>query len=156
MKTILAFVFLAAATAISEVPPTSPPAPRKPGVPADALPYGNRWYRVYGEKITWQNARKRCEALGGQLAVVPDEATWKFLTTSIAGNPRLWLGASDELTEGLWKWVDGTNFKFEAWNGKPADNLEKKEHYLAMWGNSWNDAANDDPEIAGFICEWRQ
>jgi hypothetical protein len=152
MKTFLAIAFLAAATAFAVEPPPQPRA----GVPADSLFFNTKWYRVYGEKLTWHHAQQRCKALGGQLAVVPDEATWKFLTSAIAGNPRLWLGGTDEQTEGLWRWVDGTNIKFEAWHGKPADNLEGKEHYLAMWGNGWNDAADDNSEVVGFICEWRQ
>jgi hypothetical protein len=132
-----------------------PPRPR-PGVPVDSVYFNNKWYRVFAEKLTWENAQRRCEALGGQLAVVPDEPTWKFLTSSIAGNPRLWIGATDENTEGLWRWVDGTNMKFTVWGGGLPDNIESKEHYLAMWGNTWNDVSADNAEVVGFICEWKQ
>jgi Lectin C-type domain len=156
MKTIFAFVLLSAVTAFSQLEPAEPPPRPRPGIPVDALFFNNHWYRVYPEKLTWENARKRCEALGGQLAVIRDEPTWKFLTASLAGTPRLWLGASDQLTEGNWEWVDGSKMSYSNWGGKLPDNIGSKEHFLALWGTTWNDAANDDPEVVGFICEWRQ
>ena len=118
--------------------------------------HGGKWYQIYAARLTWEAARDECKKLGGQLAVVPDEGTWKFLIGLAPATPRLWLGATDELTTGLWRWVDGTNMKFTAWGGGLPDNVEEKEHYLAMWGATWNDAAQDNADVTGFICEWKQ
>jgi len=86
------------------------PTPTKPpvGIPADATLFNGKWYRVYIERVPWTRAKEKCKGLGGQLAVVPDEQTWDFLKSRSPA--ALWLGGTDEETEGVWKWVDGTSF----------------------------------------------
>jgi serine/threonine protein kinase len=134
------------------------PSIATPGVPADAKRFKKKWYRVYLERTSWDIARQRCVALGGQLAIVPDEPTWVFLR-SLARNNRLWLGATDEDTEGVWKWIDGTPFTFAAWSRGQPDNLRGNENYLVIDNGTWNDVEKSGGfgahQIAGFICEWR-
>ena len=137
------------------------PAARKPpvGVPADAQPFNGKWYRVYNERMPWQRARQRCSALAGQLAVVPDQPTWEFLR-KLAQGTSLWLGATDEQTEGIWQWVDGTPFEFKAWMRGAPDNYRGRENYLHTFHDEWNDAPKDGEHaprqfVIGFICEWK-
>ena len=143
----------AANTAFAQAPATKPPI----GVPADAKPFNGKWYRVYLEKVPWHRAREKCTALGGQLAIVPDEPTWEFLTN--LSPAILWLGATDERTEGVWLWVDGTPMTFTAWHDRQPDNMGGNEHYIVSYQKRWNDVpkhGNFGPYHAGgFICEWK-
>jgi hypothetical protein len=156
MRTILVLAALAVFSASS--PAVDPPRQPRAGIPADARYFNGKWYYVYAGKLTWEQAKSRCKELGGQLAVIPDEDTWKFLTNNIKSvtENHLWLGGTDEQTEGLWHWVDGTSMKFTAWGGGLPDNVDKVENYLAMWGTRWNDVRNDEPLIEGFVCEWKE
>jgi hypothetical protein len=151
MKTLLVLLVLTSLAGAGDLkPPIS--------VPADAKHFNGHWYKVFLEKCTWRRAKERCGTLGGRLAVISDEPTWAFvkgLTPAI-----VWLGATDEETEGVWKWVDGTELTFKAWLPKQPDNIRGKEHYLATRGDKWNDVPLDGKsgakEVVGFICEWKQ
>jgi Lectin C-type domain len=48
--------------------------------------------------------------LGGHLAIVKSEEENRFIASllMIAGIVAAWLGATDELAEGRWIWLDGT------------------------------------------------
>ena len=137
------------------------PTQRPPvGVPSDALQFNGKWYRIYHERLPWNSAKQRCTTLGGQLAIVPDEPTWVFLRARTQG-VILWLGATDEEVEGVFKWIDGTPFTFKAWlPGQPDNAYGGQEHFLHTAGNGWNDVRksgviNDRSHVVGFICEWK-
>lgn len=72
-------------------PPASPVRPA--GVPSEAVQFRNSWFHFYEEDIGWLEAKRKCEKLGGNLAIVPDAETWKFLNAHIDGR-HLWLGAT--------------------------------------------------------------
>lgn len=124
------------------------------GVPSDAVKFRNKWYRVYLEPGGWQRAKERCVVYGGQLTMTPDSPTWNFVRTLIPGKVTVWLGGTDDETEGLWKWLDGAQFTFTAWKRKQPDNYRKSEHYLQASRDAWNDLPKDY-KIQGFVCEWR-
>ena len=150
---LLAAIYTASAQL--PTPPKKPPV----GVPADAQLFNGKWYRIYIEKLPWNSARQRCTTLGGQLAVIPNEPTWVFIR-KLADGQDLWLGATDVATEGLWTWIDGTPFKFKAWNRREPNNMAGKEHYLTTAGDGWNDVQRSGQiwgrqYVLGFICQWR-
>ena len=124
------------------------------GVPADATQFNGKWYRVYLEKAIWPVARDRCKTLGGQLAVVPDEATHNFLK-ELKSEAGLWLGATDEKVEGVWKWVNGTEMVYKAWLPREPDG-GRSENYLMLIRGGWADHGTGRPIVVGFICEWKK
>ncbi len=154
VKSLLLFFVFFAAIAWTE-PPSKPPI----GVPTDAKFFRGKWYRVYLEKVPWNRAQERCKALGGQLVTVPDAETWNFVK-GLGGAASVWLGATDEKTEGVWVWSDGTPVTFTAWLGAGPDNAGGAENYLATHRGGWNDVkksgAFDSFQVVGFICEWKK
>lgn len=126
------------------------------GVPADARLHQGKWYRVYFAKIGWKRARDKCHMLGGQLAIIPDKATQQFIS-QLAKGLQLWLGATDEKVNKLWVWVDGTPVKFTSWATAQPDNTDGVEHYLQTFDpkGRWNDGAENDRFVVGYICEWK-
>lgn len=135
-------------------------APEKPeDVPADAEYFDGRWFRIYHEDFSWEEAQKRCRHLGGRLAIVPDKETWQFLSPKI-GEDHLWLGARDEDKEGKWKWVDGSRMKFAAWGPGQPNTGRARQDYVYTRKDGWNDIGekghfNGKLHVHGFICEWR-
>lgn len=130
------------------------------GVPADAQHFSGKWYRVYLEKIPWNSAKQKCATLGGQLVLIQDQPTWDFIRQMSKG-AMLWAGGTDEETQRVWKWADGTPFTFTAWlPSQPDSNFGGQEHYLHITKDGWNDCRNsgvinDRERVAGFICEWK-
>ncbi|MEO8350943.1 MAG: C-type lectin domain-containing protein [Chthoniobacteraceae bacterium] len=121
-------------------------------MPADAKPFNGKWYRVYLKQTTWSVARNKCKTLGGQLAVVPDESTHVFLK-ELNRDAGLWLGATDDKIEGVWRWVDGTEMDFKGWErGEPDGG--RAENYLLLFRGGWHDVSASH-RASGFICEWK-
>ncbi len=120
------------------------------GLPDAAIEFNGKWYCIYPDQITWIEARKKCKALGGELASVTDETTHNFIK-NLAPNVQLWLGATDEKSEGAWKWENGFPMQFSAWiKGEPSGGTQENCIYVVDSG--WKDANNG--ELHGFICEW--
>ena len=129
------------------------------GIPVAAQAFRGHRFCLISGSCTWHEARKKCEEMGGRLAVVPDDTTWTFVK-SLGGGRQLWLGASDEQTEGTWQWMDGTPVTFHPWGRGEPNNTGGKEDYLIAYSSSglWNDATDTGHDfgqnVAGFICEW--
>jgi hypothetical protein len=129
--------------------------PKPPvGVPVHAKYFKGKWYALYLENTTWRRAQDKCRTLGGQLVCIPDAQTQAFIK-ELSKGLELWIGATDEKVEGLWKWVDGSEVKYEAW-GQEQPRGGKRENYMGLgWkGTAWFDAP-DNWGCVGFICEWK-
>ncbi len=155
MKALLFLFALLVGTIFAE-PPPKPPI----GVPADATFFNGKWYRVYLEKLPWNRAQERCKAMGGQLVTVPDAPTWEFVK-GLSQGAGLWMGATDEVTTGVWRWVDGALVKYSVWSPGQPDNAGGKEHYAAMFKGAWADVPKSGTvgnifQTQGFMCEWKK
>lgn len=120
--------------------------------PKETTAFGGRQYAIIRELVTWHVAKARCEQMGGRLACLESSSEVEFITEMLRkSNVNAWVGASDEMKEGDWKWI----------NGKPAKlghakltNAYGCSHHLA-WNRDtvqWTDA------LAGakyfYVCEW--
>lgn len=124
-------------------------------------------YQVFDESLTWQEAKSKCETLGGHLATITSEGEQSFITQIISTGSKefYWLGGSDEVSEGQWDWVTGEPWSYEHWASGNPDNYNS-ENYLGIlrvdrkWANNsgkscdWNDFSNKDARLMGFVCEW--
>jgi hypothetical protein len=134
-----------------DAPKTKPPLGAAPG----AKPFKNKWYFVYLVPCGWKTARDRCWQAGGQLAIIPDEDTNKFIH-ELAGDHLVWIGATDEKNPGRWIWSDGSEMKYTKWLPSEPSNTGGKEHWLQMYGlGAWNDSAENDKRVVGYVCEWK-
>ena len=152
---LLALCFVAVASFGEDL--QSPFTKKRPlGVPSDAAFFNGKWYKVYLEReVKWNVARDKCGYLGGQLCVIHDQPTQDFVR-GLAKGLELWLGATDEKVEGLWKWVDGTEMKYKAWSKYQPDNAAGAENYLEIARNgAWNDLSLKSKAVVGYICEWK-
>ncbi len=134
--------------------------PKAARYPEDAVAFGGSRYKVFPEQLSWHEAKKRCEDMGGHLAVVTGEPENAFLTAQVlrAGLAEAWLGATDEKAEGRWVWVDGTPMAFLHWGPSQPNNKQQEEHYLMLWAaqnGQWADQPSRSTQHKpGFICEW--
>ena len=118
--------------------------------------YGGHTFKYFDTAVTWAEAKTACETRSGHLATSTSEEKNTFLTTITTET--LWLGATDEVTEGVWKWVTGEAWSYTKWaSGEPnnSDGSDGVEHYLLMGHQSigtWNDVTLTSS--FGYICEW--
>ncbi|XP_018428584.1 PREDICTED: hepatic lectin-like, partial [Nanorana parkeri] len=108
------------------------------------IQFENSCYYISKSKFEWTAARTMCQGKESDLIVINSDKEQVFFAGKI--NPssfkRYWLGLHDTHKEGLWKWVDGTNYwtSYKAWTkGEPNDNAGEEDCAL-MWTNGeWND-----------------
>ena len=127
-----------------------------PTATASGSLHGNTYYFVNRE-VTWFEAKKLCENMGGHLATI-GSAEENAYVLGIVQNTQAWLGATDRANEGEWRWITGEPFNYTNWAGNQPDNCggeqEEGESYLHFsWesGGQWND--NAGCALLPFVCE---
>lgn len=88
--------------------------------PLDAVRIGSHWYKLFQQPINWHDAVRACEQAGGYLACLEsaqeNQAVEQY---ALAAGSRqgqevnYWLGLSDEVDEGVYRWVNGAPFSFQ-------------------------------------------
>jgi len=135
-------------------------------------PGNGHYYQRFDTVMTWKSAKTFCESKGGYLATLTAKEENDFVYNNLASdspNKNIWLGATDEVEEGVWKWVTGESWNYTNWLTTQPSNTCGNEHYLTFcWlqNNTWNDLCNDvvnncsacaDPynyTSLSAICEW--
>jgi hypothetical protein len=116
--------------------------------PEDALSFGGRRYKVFGEALTWHAAEERCRELGGRIAVLSDPGVREFLL-GVVGRGGAWVGAIRIDREYLWP--DGTSVA-DGWGKGEPNNYGGFENAVVFKPNGLNDG--DSESRLGWICEW--
>ena len=81
-------------------------------------------YKRIDTSMTWSDAKIYAENLGGYLATITsqDENDFVWDNLGASGPDFIWLGGTDEVTEGTWQWVTGEAWVYENWGpGQPDD-----------------------------------
>ena len=150
----------AIAGSVPEQPGAEPRRAGAPPYPADAKAFGGHHYALVMEPLTWNQARKACEKMGGHLVTIgtqeEDEAVKSLLSGPGNGKCRPWIGLTDEKKHGRFTWIDGTPFDYSGWAAGEPNNMGGVEHYGSIFANGkgWNDCSFKDPKVTGYICEW--
>lgn len=142
-------------------------------VPADAVEYNGRYYKVFDDCLSWYEAESRCNAMGGHLVTITSQGEQAFVAGLISGgaNNCYWLGATRSGSS--WRWVTGESFGYANWKGGEPNNQGDMENCLEIYLNTydsistgqWNDIMSDgrngeldksfySGSSVGYICEW--
>lgn len=146
--------------------------------------YGFVYERIDGRVISWLEARDQAETIfyrgtPGYLATVTSPSENDFLKQLLpGGGTAKWIGATDSLVEGEWRWAtgpeagqlfwqgaeNGTAVMFADWHsGEPSNSRfgEEGEDYAAfghsVFRNGWNDLPNDGIDaswVNGYVIEF--
>lgn len=99
---------------------------------------GHSYYRSTGS-MTWTDARQACLNMGGHLVTVTSPAENNFIFNLW---PNGWIGLTDEVVEGQWRWVTGEPFSWSNWNGGEPNNSNNEDYIQFVGGGKWNDLPN--------------
>ena len=126
-------------------------------IPEDAQSNRGHSYAAIMEALTWEEAKAKCEALGGHLVVFDSvaEANWvrDWVTKGRLGPG--WIGLSRENVAQPWKWIDGSelNSRVAIWaRGQP--NNGEDELYVYLHGATGMHDGKVTSRPKSFICEW--
>lgn len=128
--------------------------------PAKASVYGavksnGHYYKYYPVGTSWNEAKTYCEKLGGYLATVTSNAE-NDMVYGLAGKSNTWIGLSDSVKEGYFRWVTWERTDYMNWASRQPDNdFNGTEDYCGFYGtNKWNDFVVNSDSVKGFVCEW--
>lgn len=149
-------------------------AERKMGPPnpaqAGAVEWNGHKYKVFNERLSWHDAKKRCEEMGGHLVIIENEKEQLAIVDLLVkigiavDNTNqnwdgVWIGATDEVKDGQWLWVDGSPVLYHNWlPGEPSNNVGPVNFpaILIHRRGGWDDRPDSNPDTPAFICEWEE
>ena len=99
---------------------------------------GHSYYRSTGNAF-WTDARQACANMGGYLVTVTSAAENNFL---FGLWPSGWIGLTDEVVEGQWRWVTGEPYSYSSWNPGEPNNAGNEDYVQFVGGGRWNDLPN--------------
>ena len=104
---------------------------------------------------TWEQAQAQAQSLGGNLVTINTAAEQNWLVSTFGGSQELWIGLTDKVTEGQFKWVSNEAFTYTNWfTGQPDNGGPQGEDYVVMNFGSpgkWNDYPNNLKLLQGII-----
>ncbi len=111
-------------------------------------------YELYDDVLTWQEAKEKCEELGGHLVTITSQEEQDALINLMNVGRRTCYFIGSSLQNGEFSWITGEDFDYTNWNTGEPNNYEGKENIGNMYKNgTWNDT-NDQELGWGFICEY--
>jgi hypothetical protein len=120
--------------------------------------YNGHEYKLISTAKTWANAKNDCLALGGHLVSITSSGENNFVST-LAGSNTIWIGFTDEASEGTFQWVTGEDVVYTNWSTYEPNNCCGGEDYAEMVDTGlWNDNGGPrDPNLTRYyVCEWEE
>uniref|UniRef100_A0A673Y951 CD209 antigen-like protein E n=1 Tax=Salmo trutta TaxID=8032 RepID=A0A673Y951_SALTR len=110
-------------------------------------------YFLSTEKKTWEESRQDCLERGADLVIINSKEEQTFLFNL---HLRAWIGLTDSVTEGTWKWVDDTSLTTKYWRGGQPDDNGQEDCAEIYYGQddpvqTWND--DNCLKYHDWICE---
>ncbi|XP_069815127.1 macrophage mannose receptor 1-like isoform X2 [Dendropsophus ebraccatus] len=95
------------------------PAPEG-GCPSDWLSFGKKCYGIFGtgedEGVHWDNARRECQSLGGDLVTINDDLVQAFLMSNLKNTKAdVWIGLHDKHRAAKFVWSDQSGVYYTNW-----------------------------------------
>ena len=121
----------------------------------------NSTFSIVEGDFTWDQARVDAESRGGRLAILDTQDkinSAKAYITDITTNdyiPKVWIGCTDQVSEGQWLWIDGTSVTLNDWGpGQPDNHGGGNQHYASFTDNAvWDDAPLNWVWSNGYLLE---
>ena len=80
--------------------------------------FGGSSYYYHENGLIWSEAKAFAEQYNGNLVSINTQEENDFIESKITSE--IWIGLSDSNEEGVWKWIDGSEYLFLNWiNGEP-------------------------------------
>ncbi|CAN9506368.1 unnamed protein product [Ophioblennius macclurei] len=94
-------------------------------VPNAFYKLGNDSYKLVAQKMTWDEARRQCQADDADLASVLNPVAQAHILLQMSKhNASVWIGLNNNVTLGRFKWVDSWRLSYTKWgNNEPRKNF---------------------------------
>jgi hypothetical protein len=118
------------------------------------------YYLLVTTGTSWSNAKTEAakltyEGMQGHLATITTAGENSFIKSTVCSDSGVyWFGATDQNSEGDWRWVSGETWSYTSWGGNEPNNSGGAEHVAEFNASNglWND--NRDYRTYGYIVEF--
>ncbi|KAK3106670.1 hypothetical protein FSP39_024902 [Pinctada imbricata] len=142
--------------------PKTTPIPTSTPCPQNFTGFGGFCYKAYRftsskSKLTWEESRDYCRALGGDLISIHSQAEQDFVIHTLLNNSArysgYWIGLNDRARESGHVWSDGTPTDFTTWSPHEPNDYNHNEDCVQvdMSTRKWND--NNCFFSMNYICK---
>jgi len=124
-------------------------------IPEGAKEFKGHYYIKMDDKLTWHDAKSRCEDMGGHLVAISskEENTFVKALTS-GGKDMLWIGLTSE-KGGRFQWIDGKAISFSDWDkGQPFPVKGADFAAISNAAKGWSSGDDGSVVVTGYVCEW--
>jgi hypothetical protein len=97
--------------------------------------YEGRTYYLSKQKVNWVSAKQMCIAYGGHLVTITSSKENRAIVNALKAyelDHQIWIGYTDEKTEGKWEWITGEKSAFKNWQLGEPNNFEQKEDHVIL------------------------
>ncbi|KAM9332480.1 macrophage mannose receptor 1-like isoform 2-T2 [Pholidichthys leucotaenia] len=86
---------------------------------------GNDSFKLVGQNMSWDEARRQCQADNAELASILSPVIQSYITLQIAKhNQPVWIGLNNNVTGGRFQWVDNWALSYTKWGkNEPKQNF---------------------------------
>ncbi|XP_022542882.2 C-type lectin domain family 4 member E-like [Astyanax mexicanus] len=120
--------------------------------------FNSSFYYITTEKKSWSESRKDCRDKGTDLLIINSREEQEFFNKEL-GRTEAWIGLTDEVTEGDWKWVDGSKPTVKFWAEGEPNNYQNEDCAITSFQRTISDILTwaDYPchQSVSWICEKR-
>jgi len=92
---------------------------------------GDYQYQFFVNPERWEKAEQNCRTMGGHLVSIHDEHENNLVKKLTGEKIYTWIGYSDSVREGVWKWSDGSTSSYSKWQSHQPDNWARLEDCAA-------------------------
>ncbi|XP_029599500.1 C-type lectin domain family 4 member M [Salmo trutta] len=97
---------------------------------------GSSCYYVSTESKSWEESRQDCRNREAHLVVINSQEKQTLVNWLCGRKSYVWIGLTDSVTEGTWKWVDDTPLTTKYWNsGEPNGGRAENCVYFYSWSS---------------------
>ncbi|XP_069815822.1 macrophage mannose receptor 1-like [Dendropsophus ebraccatus] len=130
------------------------------GCPPNWLLFGQKCYGIFGtdEGVHWDNARRDCQSLGGNLVTIKDDLVQSFLMSNLINvKVDVWIGLHFT-TKGAFAWTDQNGMHYTHWaKGHPLMYSYGTDYCVALLYGTMLEAGRwieEDCSLnKGYICQ---
>ncbi|XP_041635823.1 C-type lectin domain family 10 member A-like [Cheilinus undulatus] len=117
--------------------------------------FGESCFFLSKTSRSWQSSKNFCNSKGGDLAILNSRDKMMFVKGLLEVHVHAWIGLTDSVSEGTWRWVDQTKTTTTFWGPSQPDNWKNTEDCgeIRRTGNDvdWNDSNCNSERFC--ICE---
>ena len=132
-----------------------------PDIPKEAVLYRGHHFKIIEieDSIPWQEARKRCQQVGGDLGWLDGARDVQMLRDLLRpiidkrGHAPIWVGGRRD-AEGKWRWLSGEEVAPDTWLKEEERMAPKGRDYMLRWIGSFKASGSDASRVIGYLCRW--